>query len=129
MPRLCPGLACELPVLLHFVLSWGFVFVLPPAPAQGDGRGSGPPFGGDTGGAPVAFLAMDQEVSQCRGSREELGAVRSGRTPHPSPWSWWPGLGWDGRRELGTHTLGWVTLMSPLVMCRVQAAALCSEMS
>ena len=129
MPRRCPGLVCEPPGLLRFVLSWGFVFVLPPAPAWGDRRGPSPPFGGDTSGAPMVFLAMDWEVLRCRGSREELGAVRSGGTPHPTPWSWQPGSGWDGRKEPGTHALGRVTPVSPLVTSQVQAAALCSEMS
>lgn len=61
------------------------------------------------------------------GSREELGAVRSGGTPQPMPRSW--RMGWDGRKEPSTQVLGWVTPMSPLVMSQVQAAALCSEMS
>lgn len=59
----CPGLACERPSLLRFVLSRGFVFLLPPAPDRGGGRGSGLTFGGDTSGALVVFLATDQEAS------------------------------------------------------------------
>lgn len=84
--------ACELPVLLHFVLSWGFGFVLPPAPARGDGSGSGPPFGGVTGRALVVSLAMDREVSRWWGAGKssmllDLGGPHIQRPPRAGSWA------------------------------------------